>query len=342
MTQIPDTATAIAVDVIFSEKNLPILPENWDEISSITRQPIEDIDIGKFTKLVETDPAIVARIIRLANSSYFSTLKKIVSLQQAIVHIGLEEVINTVCYLYYKKLLPRFPKIEGFSDNDYWAHSWACAQANKMLGHPRLHVDSIPGELYIMGLLHGLGKLFLALHRPEGFLQSLVISREQNRSLHETELEIIGTTDAHVAYEVLQAWKIPENICAAVRFYASPENAQQEDQEIAGLTQYAYFIANASQIGSSGDKFCVDLADTWISKEGTSPLAQEKTQETYVQEIFSTLRKKSQAISHIDSPEGNDEDKDSGSTKKVHPRKDNVEPKKKEQGLFAWLLSFFR
>ena len=105
----------------------------------------------------------------MANSPFYSEVEKIVSLRAAITRIGLLEIVNSVCLHFFQNILPKFPDIEGLSYNDFWTHSWACAVANRRLGHPNLGMDVLPGELYLSGLLHGIGKLLLAIHYPIEF-----------------------------------------------------------------------------------------------------------------------------------------------------------------------------
>jgi hypothetical protein len=68
-----------------------------------------------------------------------------------------------------------------------------------MLGRPDRLITCLPGELYIAGLLHGVGKLILALHQPEDFFQCLENSRNYNQPLFEAELDLFGTTDMDIA-----------------------------------------------------------------------------------------------------------------------------------------------
>lgn len=340
MENVQDSASQIAKEVLHSGKNLPILPESGPQLLAMAQLPVDKIDVSKLSKLIEADPAMVAKILRLANSAYYGTLNRISSLRQAIMHIGLDETINTVTWLFYKKALPTFPNIEGFSDRDYWSHSWACATANKMLGHPRLQTTPLPGELYIAGLLHGIGKLFLALHRPDDFLVSIRTSQDAGVPLFEAEIEVMGTTDGHVAYEVLQEWRLPKHICYAVKNYYTPENAADEHREIASLTQFAYFIANAAGVGTVGDTNCIDFSKTWVVRDGSSPLALEQTHDTYVQQIFETVKEKSQTIAHMESP--GDEKVEDCPAEKEEEYVSQARKNPRKQGFFSWLMSWFR
>jgi len=299
MQSASDTAEQLALKILQAGIDLPPLPAVFTRLMALSRQPEDRIDVGKFTNLLQTDPALTARILQLANSSYYGTLNKINSLRQAIMHIGLQETISTVNWMLCQKLLPRFPVMEGFSDKDYWAHSWACATANRMLGRQDLLVDCQPGELYVAGLLHGIGRLILALHRPEEFRQCLANSRDFSQPLEDAELDLLGTTDSFIACEILRTWQFPESICNAVKHFRNPEAAPEEFLEIAALTQFAYYIANTSGVGNNGDEFSYNFHETYLANLENSPFADKGTREKLIIDIQQTLQKKASAVTGV-------------------------------------------
>jgi HD-like signal output (HDOD) protein len=331
---------AIALQILQSNVRLPPFPPVGSQLLDMNHQPPEEIDISKFIQLIETDPSLVTHILKLANSVYFQSVQKISSLRQAVMHIGMGESINAVSWHFFQTALPKFPRLEGFSGKDYWAHSWACAVANRMLGRPDLLATCLPGELYIAGLLHGVGKLILALHRPEDFMQCLENSRNFNQPLFESELDLFGTTDTDIAYEILTSWQFPEKICMAVKHYRMPEEADQPFREIAAATQFAYYIANTSGVGNNGDIHSFDLQDTVLGRDADSPFAHEATRNRVVQDIYATLQKKYLAISN---------DQDASEQKKLSamPKKKPVAPgtrrkSPKKKSWFSRILSFFK
>jgi HD-like signal output (HDOD) protein len=289
-----EKAVAIVHDFLQSGVDLPFSTEIGPQLLALSSKSVDDIDIDKFVQLVQVDPGLAAKVLRLANSVYFSGASKIVSLRRAIVQVGLEEAVSFIHVVFYRKTLPKFPELKGFfSDKDYWSHSWACASASKMLGHPVVGTKVLPGELYIAGLLHGIGKLILAIHRPIEFLQCLQNSIDFQQPLPESQLDVFGTTDTDIACEILKAWQLPESICMAIKYYYSPEEAEKEHREFAGLVQYAYFLANTSGIGNMRDEFCFDSSTTWIATSQESPLADEKVRNSLTEKIYTGLKNKS-------------------------------------------------
>jgi HD-like signal output (HDOD) protein len=295
-----EKAIAIVHDFLQSGVDLPFSTEIGPQLLALSSKSVDDIDIDKFVQLVQVDPGLATKVLRLANSVYFSGVSKIASLRRAIVQVGLEEAVSFIHVVFYRKTLPKFPELKGFfSDKDYWSHSWACASACRMLGHPVVGTQILPGELYIAGLLHGIGKLILAIHRPIEFLQCLQNSIDFQQPLPESQLDVFGTTDADIACELLKAWQLPENICMAIKYYYSPEEADKEYREFAGLVQYAYFLANTSGVGNMRDEFCFDISTTWIATSQQSPLADEKVRNGLTEKIYSGLKKKSSLLQNF-------------------------------------------
>ncbi len=333
-------AQAIALQILQSNIQLPPVPTVGVQLLSLNRQPIEEINLSNFIQLVETDPSLVTRLLQMANSAYFGSAVKISSLRQAVVHIGLEEALSAVSWYFFQTALPKFPKLEGFSGKDYWSHSWACAVANRMLGRQDLNIDCLPGELYIAGLLHGVGKLILALHRPADFLQCLENAGMYNLPLFQAELDILGTTDTDIAYEILKTWEFPENICIGVKHFSNPDAAPLQFRQFAQVTQFAYYIANTSGVGNNGDLFSFDLGDTVLGKNSDSPLSDENTRNRVVKDIYDTIRKKHAALSDKES----DTAPPSPSTKTVNRNSGSTKRKKaqKKVGWLSRLLQIFK
>lgn len=289
-------ARSIVQEFLQSGVELPFSSSIGQQLLSLSSMPVEEVDVDKLVRLIEVDPGLTGKVLQLANSVYFSGVHQISNLRRAVVQIGMEEAISFIHAVYYRKALPEFPNFEGFfNDKDYWSHSWACATANKLLGHPAITSQILAGELYITGLLHGIGKLVLALLKPELYLQSLQLASEFQQRDFAAQMDIFGTTDADIGSELLREWKLPENICMAIKHYQSPENAPAESREIASLTQLAYYLANTSGVGNMKDDFCYDLTQTWLLRQSDTPLA-KLIQDRFVHEIYSVLIRKSTSI----------------------------------------------
>ncbi len=336
-------AKEITFDILNSDIKVPPMPSNGSKLMSMAQEPLKKIDISEFCKLIEPDPGLFSMVLQLANSPFYRGVDEIVSLRSAITRIGLQEAINSVNLYFLQRFLPNLSELHGFSAKDYWAFSWACAMAGRRLGHPNLTTNTLPGELYIAGLLHGIGKLILAIHHSREFFMCIEKARTHERPLHTVFLDELGTTDNAIAAKLMTAWNLPSRICNAVQFYQDPYAAPKEHREIAGLTQFAYRIAAMSQIGNNGDGIFMDLESAWISEQPISPLSKKEFQKNVVEEILSTLGKKSESITGVSPPE-----KETPTESKLYlgnqqhlAASNNAGSKITKKGILGWIKSLF-
>ena len=330
-------AKSMTLEILTSSVKLPPIPTNGTRLLELVQSPMDDIDIPDFAKLVEGDPGLLTSVLKLANSPYYGEIDKISSLKSAITRIGLTETIHSVCLYLFKGILPKFPAVKGFSSLEYWTFSWGCAQANRRLGHPNLGLDIIPGQLYLAGLLHGIGKIMMAIHYPHEFSRCLDMADKLQQPLAKIEKDIFGTTDAFVAANILDAWSLPEPVCNAVLYINMPEKAPETCQDIAALTQLSYFITRLAELGKSGDGDDVDVNSAFICDLKKSRLSDPSIRDQVIEEIIQSIKSKSSIIS--------------GEPVKQKPRRINTTqrspqpktapPLKKKKGIFATILSWF-
>lgn len=333
-------AFSIAHEILTTNVNIPAFPSNGRKILAVVRQSKDQIDIPEFVKLIESDPGMFVRILTLANSSYYSEMEKIVSLRAAITRIGLIDIVNTVCLFFFQKLLPRFPDIQEFSYNAFWAHSWAVAVANRRLGHPNLEMGVLPGELYMAGMLQGIGKLLLAIHYPKDFSWCLKQARELEQPLEKAERKVFGTTDSLVASKVLTSWEFPPNISQAIAFCQMPELAPPEHIIIAGLTQFAYGIVEQSGVGSSGDGKKIILSETCFGQRPNLKIAQPEIQEKLVEEINLSIKDKAENITSI-SAKSKASPSQNKKNANEHTALATSGEKPEKRGVFGWVRSLW-
>ncbi len=326
-------ANAIALDILNSKLKIPPMPANGPKLMSLIRKPIDDIQVGDFVEIIDSDPGLLSMILQLANSVYFKGVDEIYSLRSAIARIGLQETIDAANLYFFRRMFPKIPEIEGFQAQEYWAFSWACANAARRLGHPNLGMDVNPGELYIAGLLHGIGKLILAIQYPFEFSNCIQTAARLKLSVHAVELDEFGTTDTNIASKLFGIWHIPSRVCTGVEFYQNPDLAPEKDRNIAALIQFAYAVASMSGLGKNGDGCVTSLESTWIARQSGLPLSKKEVQDAVIKEIQASLEEKSESITGI-APQKQETVSESS---KLKPTKAN--PSK--TGFFAWIRSLF-
>ena len=199
--------------------------------------------------IIEMDQAIAARVLKIANSPYYSAGKEITSLQQAAVMLGtktLQEYLTLSCA---SSVLGH--ELEGYAldTGGLWQHSLAvatCAQRIAEANRPELRNDA-----FSAGLIHDCGKLVLAPYvaeKQESFSQHLADGRT---TFLEAEKAILGFDHAEIGGEVCEHWGIPARIAQPIRYHHDP--ASSGGDELAGIVHAADAIALMSGLGVGAD-----------------------------------------------------------------------------------------
>ncbi len=231
------------------EINLPPYPEINLRLRRLTANgaPIERIG-----ELLRADAAVSARLLALANSAWFGGAGRIGTLEQALTRLGLEETRLAVELICNRALYVTRNAAYAAPLRDLWLHSLACACGARMVAS-RLGLAA-PGEVFVMGLLHDIGALFLLRCMAEMNASGIGAAPPD---LDEVLL-MVHRHHAEVGEIVLRRWNLPETLaCAALRHAGAGTDAPREWLAV----QFADLLAN--QVGYSfGPMEPFDLAAT--------------------------------------------------------------------------------
>ena len=161
-----------------------------------------------------------------------------------------------------------------------------------MLGQPHLLVRCMPGELYMAGLLHDIGKVIFAIHLPEVLEFCTKKAQEDHTCLYQAERAAMEIDHAAIGALQLDQWNLPEPILGAVRYHHDPSQAPEPHQELSALIQFANVIAHMCEPQPSGSKPLYQLDGCWLHQQGESPLAQPERRQPVIKEIIQTLLQK--------------------------------------------------
>lgn len=167
--------------------------------------------------LVESDPMIAARIIGLANSPVFAAAKKICSIRDAVMVLGLSRVkaISTSIAL----MGPiRIRDSEHFNIKSLWLHSFSMAVGMRTLSGmiPR-QIRPPEDQIFLAGLLHDIGFLAFAYLEPKQFDEFLSqIEANPEKPIAILERETLGISHAELGELLGLHWGLPEEIVAVI------------------------------------------------------------------------------------------------------------------------------
>ncbi len=199
-------------DVLERVRDLPTLPIVAHEVQRVIHDPKSSM--SDLVNVIESDVALSARILRIANSAFYGVPRKVDNLKMALVIIGMDEVNNLVTTVSIMRLFPDGSMNGSFDVSKFWKHSAICAELSvglyEGLRQPR------PSSAYVAGLLHDIGKMLLAKYFNDYFIKCLRLAVKEGLSLAESEVEIIGVDHGHVGSWLTKRWNLPDEINEAI------------------------------------------------------------------------------------------------------------------------------
>lgn len=199
---------------------LPVFSDVAMTLQQASRE--EQYDIAAIERAIESDPALVAEVLRAANSAFFGGLSQVASVRAALLRLGLPRVTNLVFMASEKsRYAARHVDIAVYL-RELWHHASASALAAEWIAR-KVRFPQHGDTVFIGALVHDIGKLFLlrvldemAHHGRYAGVVSVALVRELLDSAH-----------ADIGYRLLAGWHLPEIYQVIVRDHhvADPDPA---------------------------------------------------------------------------------------------------------------------
>jgi putative nucleotidyltransferase with HDIG domain len=180
----------------------------------------QDFDMDEARKLIESDPALAARILRVANSAAYRGCGPCASIAQAIVRIGATNVSGLAMAMSAMTLFKDLGGV-GQSIRDHSAGTAAVARELAMC----FDEVTLSSKVFLAGLLHDLGKLLL-IQTGDVAYAAMVAQEPSPCSLHLREQALWGFDHAILGAHVLVSWNIPEPIPQLIACHHQPKGGQ--------------------------------------------------------------------------------------------------------------------
>lgn len=228
---------------------LPTLPTVVSKMIQLIDNP--KTSAASLAKLISTDQALTARILKLANSAYYGFPREISTVNMAIVVLGFNTVKDMGLSLSVFDAFKNLKDTENFDVARFWEHSVACGIASRMLS--RNYRTRYAGEAFVAGLLHDIGKVILNQYFHDEFIE-IIKSAASGKSFEVSEMEIIGTGHAQIGAWLAEKWNLPDIISESILYHHNPWNAPKEKLFVATIT-LADYLCHSSDFSYSGRSF---------------------------------------------------------------------------------------
>jgi len=269
MTQTPPELNRRISDAV---ERMPAFPKSVQKLLQLTRdincQPKDLVSV------IETDPVMTVKILKVLNSAYYSLPNKITSINRSVVYLGINTIKNLALSIAAIGVLPKENKA-GFDSHRYLLHSLTVAGVARLLC-AKVGAGTDPMDCHIAGLLHDFGKVVFAQFMPEECATAMALSQESAMPLYLAERKIIGVDHAAVGAILAEKWQFSKSLADSIRFHHDGESgdsamsacvfaANQMSKTLAagvdGSTAEELPPAVAARCGGSLDELALSLGD---------------------------------------------------------------------------------
>ena len=208
-------------ELISQTTELVSLPDIYVRIKAVIYDP--NSTMTDVADVLSHDPAICARMLKVANSAFFGAPSRVETVKAAIRLLGTQQVHDLVLAATITKT---FPDIPGnlISMEDFWINSLRCGLLARLLAE---QCNSRDGErFFLASLLHDMGHLIMYQTVPEESQEALITARQDNKPLYMVERDIVGCDYGQVGSQLMQSWNFPDNWVQAVRYQNEPADVQ--------------------------------------------------------------------------------------------------------------------
>ena len=240
----PEEETAVSSELdefITKSCDLPTIPSVAGKVIKLVSDP--EVTANDLNKAIMTDVSLAARVLKIANSSFYGCRTTINTVSHAIVVIGFNMIRNIVMAASTKNVYKRY----GITEKLLHDHSVGAAMATYLIENVIGQKQS--EEAFLAGLFHDIGKVILNNTDPDRFMIVMKEVYNEGRDSTEVEKEVFGFTHSDVGSLVLRKWNFSAELEKVVAQHHHLSEMGEDEPEVRKL------IA----IVSLADDFCYKL-----------------------------------------------------------------------------------
>lgn len=190
-------------ELVSNLQSLPALPAVYRELTVALEN--NDTSWKEVCAILSKDMALVASVLRVANSAFFGLRGKVVSLDHAVKVLGTQTLrtlaLSTHLFsIFDKKTMP------VFSVSRLWNHSMRVSVFARLIATKENLPANYCEDCAIAGMLHDIGKVILSVIVPDDFRKVIETVQHKNCAVHEAETIHLGVTHAEIGAYLMGLW----------------------------------------------------------------------------------------------------------------------------------------
>jgi putative nucleotidyltransferase with HDIG domain len=202
--------------------DLPALP--FVVAQSLSLMESDTLSADMLAQTLESDHALTAKILRVANSAFYGLPQEIFTVRDAIIVVGFEAVRSVA--ISAAAISGLWVHDELFIAHKFWMHSLGCALFSEAVAKRLRNVK--PEAAFTLGILHDVGRIVLIQHLPEKYREVMELMKSKRMYLWKAELEVLGFHHGEIGSRLADRWHLPPVYSEAIRYHHEPEAAEKE------------------------------------------------------------------------------------------------------------------
>ena len=214
--------------MIMTASDLPTIPVVATKVMQLIES--ESANSEELAKVVASDPAVAARVLKISNSSFYGCQRQIQTLSHAIVVLGFATLKSLVVAASVKQVYQPY----GLTEKMLWEHSFGAGLAARIIAKEIRLVNE--EEAFLGGLFHDIGKTIMNSMNKLQFQDAMQRCYNEGVTFEEAERQVFSYTHSEVGGLVIKKWNFPDMLMNAVLKHHTFEFTEDEDSYQVNLT----------------------------------------------------------------------------------------------------------
>lgn len=230
----------------------------------------EEVVPSELIEIIQLDPGLTAKVLRLCNSALYGFQREISTLQEAGNLLGVRALVNLVLTSSANRYFRDYGQATGRSLDELWNTSITHAVASRLLAKKvAAHTPGLDGErAYTAGLLQSIGCLVLDRYYEDTRGKVLALARE-GHSVIEAEKYALGVHHAELGARLAARWDLPAVLTDTIRHHHAPEKATV-DPVLTSIVHLSETMAAHRLRPGDPDELSYEVSDAALELTGLS------------------------------------------------------------------------
>ena len=266
---------------------IPPMPQIASKVTAAVSDPT--ISADDLRQIIERDPTLAARLLRIANSSLYGFRREVETLRHAITLLGFRTIESVVMAASLREVFANF----GLGEKLLWEHATLCGVVSaKLASYGPIDVEREPA--FTAGLLHDLGKISMSNVFRDRYAKVMSRIYTEGVSYLEAERDEFGFDHAVLGAQIAEFWNLPNALVTAIRRHHDlPESYVDLDPalyRLVALTSVATRVCTRLGFGRRGPVEAIELSahPSWaalgLGEEDVDPIIEITTEEAKLAE----------------------------------------------------------